>query len=614
MDVFATKEQDKHDLIIEGPKRELPFEESGYISASSELAVPDTAVIQLSSIRRRTQDRTSHICADCGKEFKRHCDLVKHEKSHLRVWKCPEQDCKYHELGWPTEKERDRHVQDKHSAAPPQYKCLYPPCPYVSKRDSNCKQHMEKAHGWEYVRSKSNGRKKATLSGETSVPQEPHFNHGVPTTPLTPYPGEYVLPFEDVALDVEMDFSEFTEWSFTDYPAVLAFDDLPGPGILDYPPLDLSQTIGGVVSSPGNEGETTGLGLSQNNLTNVQTNAKALELEQHNKEPTLRSAEESRSLSTNGSNEWDPKDPLSAKSSPHSVEESANEPRDSAESGLQDGPTARAKPSIENTLQSISRSQSQANAIGRETPSQQAPQPKDASEENPIPPVKASETQKLKRKEPPQPREKRRLMSCIFRKYKPSTYNYGIEKFKTCHTTSHQYISTLIRHLERYHEANICHHCLKTFALQEEAKKHKEAQDCPSVSGSQEVKWQILYEKLCGDGVRHDPGFDSAGDKGSSICHQDESCKKARVDGCLQVSDEAKVPASPACSQIIPRPQLATPPQTPAATPQIQVSCVSMDERKELEQLREENNKLLRENNMLLRRLLQLESEPKGLG
>ena len=38
------------------------------------------------------------------------------------------------------------------------YKCQFHPCPYESKRESNCKQHMEKAHGWAYVRSKNNGK------------------------------------------------------------------------------------------------------------------------------------------------------------------------------------------------------------------------------------------------------------------------------------------------------------------------------------------------------------------------------------------------------------------------------------------------------------------------
>ncbi|KAK7956505.1 uncharacterized protein PG986_005727 [Apiospora aurea] len=68
-----------------------------------------------------------------------------------RPWKCPIITCKYHEHGWPTEKELNRHVKDKHSSAPALYECLYQPCPYKSKRESNCKQHMEKAHGHEWT-------------------------------------------------------------------------------------------------------------------------------------------------------------------------------------------------------------------------------------------------------------------------------------------------------------------------------------------------------------------------------------------------------------------------------------------------------------------------------
>ncbi|OAA73347.1 Zinc finger, C2H2-type/integrase, DNA-binding protein [Cordyceps fumosorosea ARSEF 2679] len=95
----------------------------------------------------------------CNKEFKRPCDLTKHEKTHSRPWKCPIPTCKYHNYGWPTEKEMDRHVNDKHSDAPAMHECLFKPCPYKSKRESNCKQHMEKAHGWTYVRTKSSGKK-----------------------------------------------------------------------------------------------------------------------------------------------------------------------------------------------------------------------------------------------------------------------------------------------------------------------------------------------------------------------------------------------------------------------------------------------------------------------
>jgi hypothetical protein len=96
-----------------------------------------------------------HPCAVCNKEFRRPCDLRKHEKIHRRPWKCPDPKCRYHDLGWPTEKDRDRHVNDKHSPAPAMYFCEFIPCSYSSKRESNCKQHMKKAHNWSYDRPKS---------------------------------------------------------------------------------------------------------------------------------------------------------------------------------------------------------------------------------------------------------------------------------------------------------------------------------------------------------------------------------------------------------------------------------------------------------------------------
>ncbi|KAK0834017.1 hypothetical protein LTR54_003053 [Friedmanniomyces endolithicus] len=135
-----------------------------------------------------------HECPipDCDKEFKRPCDLTKHIKTHERPWKCIDTSCKYHTHGWPTEKERDRHVNDKHSTAPPEYACLFEPCPYRSKRESNCKQHMEKAHGWQYVRSKSNGKGRASGSvtrlPRGSIPPSPHSSILTPLTPIAPSP------------------------------------------------------------------------------------------------------------------------------------------------------------------------------------------------------------------------------------------------------------------------------------------------------------------------------------------------------------------------------------------------------------------------------------------
>ncbi|OLN81390.1 Zinc finger transcription factor ace1 [Colletotrichum chlorophyti] len=141
----------------------------------------------------------------CNKEFKRPCDLTKHEKTHSRPWKCPVPTCKYHEYGWPTEKEMDRHHNDKHSSAPPMYECLFKPCPYKSKRESNCKQHMEKAHGWTYVRTKTNGKKGTSTAGSVAH-ATPQLNH-MPTpstsnadTPPPPMDQSHQFNFNDPIL------------------------------------------------------------------------------------------------------------------------------------------------------------------------------------------------------------------------------------------------------------------------------------------------------------------------------------------------------------------------------------------------------------------------------
>ncbi|PGH36495.1 hypothetical protein GX50_00682 [[Emmonsia] crescens] len=136
-------------------------------------------------------------CNDCEKVFKRPCDLTKHEKTHSRPWKCAESSCKYFEIGWPTEKERDRHVNDKHSKSPPLFKCHFAPCTYQSKRHSNCKQHMEKAHGWVYIRSKNNGKGSSRVSGSVSghpTPQTPNIQTPNSGTMDIPTPQSHLAP------------------------------------------------------------------------------------------------------------------------------------------------------------------------------------------------------------------------------------------------------------------------------------------------------------------------------------------------------------------------------------------------------------------------------------
>ncbi|OBT63600.1 hypothetical protein VE03_07334 [Pseudogymnoascus sp. 23342-1-I1] len=154
---LATGKQIKMESIEDDEKNSVMMKRS----LSQELD-DDESIMR--SMARRKRSATAEIqakkCSEpgCTKEFKRSCDLTKHEKTHSRPWKCQEPLCKYHEYGWPTEKELDRHVNDKHSASPRLFRCQFPPCPYQSKRESNCKQHMEKSHNWVYVRSKNNGK------------------------------------------------------------------------------------------------------------------------------------------------------------------------------------------------------------------------------------------------------------------------------------------------------------------------------------------------------------------------------------------------------------------------------------------------------------------------
>ncbi|KAK3333992.1 hypothetical protein B0T19DRAFT_440688 [Cercophora scortea] len=134
-----------------------------------------------------------HVCSHCRKSFVRLCDLNKHAKSHSRPFKCHVLSCKYHEQGWPTAKELERHNNDKHSQAPRTFTCLFPPCPYESKRESNCKQHMEKTHDWTYIRSKSNGKLSATPQGTSPGYRLGASISAAPYSAPTP-PGPHFMP------------------------------------------------------------------------------------------------------------------------------------------------------------------------------------------------------------------------------------------------------------------------------------------------------------------------------------------------------------------------------------------------------------------------------------
>ncbi|KAF2115955.1 hypothetical protein BDV96DRAFT_599494 [Lophiotrema nucula] len=601
-----------------------------------------------------------HTCQSCFKQFKRPCDLTKHEKTHLRPWKCNIQTCKYYELGWPTEKERDRHVNDKHASTVPQFKCLFPPCTYSSKRESNCKQHMEKTHNWVYVRSKSNGKR-----GNTSTDASSTF---APPTPLTPFlevSDSHILSYstgiedsrtiaspkplvqfledsDDVfvsskvygkrgdasaensrAIAPTKPFTPFLETSndlivrpafvYDQYPTAdstdltvngdwddpsfgepfnlfdpvsdfefHAGDNFPAPsdadGNLFIPPAlaDLtalnegfSETKTGQRQDPGSS--ATGQSGAQSHETDVRVDSN--NSTDHNKSPEgVTTTEPGEVVHNRPSLQKNSRGP-----SPHR-ETVSSEPRASrmaASSADEDTKEAQNKTGATTTSPGLV-STKRAHDDQHPTTTQQEP------------PCK-------KQKKACQKRNKRRLLSCIFRKQKPDTYNFNNTKFKTCHTTSHEYVSTLLRHLERYHNAIICHCCLATFESPEEGRVHKAAARCTSAGGSQEEKWQNLYSKLCGDGVRHDPAFESACAPQSFLQGEEQN-----------INGEPQETGSLSQATI----QLQTPPRTPIVSPQQHTTSLSLDdaERQELERLRQENNKLLRENNVLLRKLLQWES------
>ncbi|KAK0656396.1 hypothetical protein B0T16DRAFT_320073 [Cercophora newfieldiana] len=241
-ELVRVKKNGKAISIATGKVIESVEEEAGdsvRIKRSASEELEDEEEIMRSMARRKKNASPEELapkkCREpgCNKEFKRPCDLTKHEKTHSRPWKCPVPTCKYHEYGWPTEKEMDRHHNDKHSSAPPMYECHYKPCPYKSKRESNCKQHMEKAHGWTYVRTKTNGKKPGSLPSISG-------NSAHPTPQLQNLP----TPSSEHSMGVATPPDDWNHGYYSrniDFPVYIQTDELnmmPQEITLDYSPID----------------------------------------------------------------------------------------------------------------------------------------------------------------------------------------------------------------------------------------------------------------------------------------------------------------------------------------------------------------------------------------
>ena len=187
-------------------------------------------------------------CNHCDKVFKRPCDwkLVtfdlsdwidyclsgiemlihrsKHEKTLSRPWKCTEPSCKYFQVGWSTEKERDRHINDKHSKTRNLYICQFQPCTYASARESNCKQHMEKAHGWVYVRSKNSVRR-GRMRGSSLKATRKNPCVSTPASKLADLPNPVSGP--NSSPRESPTFPETLPFSFNDPPVAARSDNYP---------------------------------------------------------------------------------------------------------------------------------------------------------------------------------------------------------------------------------------------------------------------------------------------------------------------------------------------------------------------------------------------------
>jgi hypothetical protein len=190
--------------------------------------------------RQKAAAKDPYYCSKCSKVFKRPCDLTyvkptllpkviandvcsKHEKTHSREWKCSVPTCEYYEYGYARKAGLDRHVSEKHSAKRSMYKCHY--CSYESVRETNCKQHMEREHGWEYVRSRKSGKNnKKNENGvtppKTSMSTQNSIDFNAPTPDFSEGHASYqspaprpagLNPFNELSSPTEPTSTPFTE-------------------------------------------------------------------------------------------------------------------------------------------------------------------------------------------------------------------------------------------------------------------------------------------------------------------------------------------------------------------------------------------------------------------
>ena len=224
------------ELVREKPNGDKLTIDAGKRKLSDDDAFGDDAEASMARKRKCDQGKIDwQQCQECLKWFKRPCDLTKHEKTHSRPWKCPEVGCKYHDLGWPTEKERDRHINDRHNSKPAMYTCYFEGCSYSSKRESNCKQHMEKTHGYQYVRSKSRKGEHLTPLTEQTQAQFP-MDPSAASNATSPSEGSAFHPMSTPSLTYNPSPYSAPENDFSPSPETGNF--MPGDSSSFFPPMD----------------------------------------------------------------------------------------------------------------------------------------------------------------------------------------------------------------------------------------------------------------------------------------------------------------------------------------------------------------------------------------
>ncbi|KAK3357419.1 hypothetical protein B0T25DRAFT_157517 [Lasiosphaeria hispida] len=554
------------------------------------------------------------ICDYCRKSFPRLCDLNKHAKSHSRPFKCLFATCKYHEQGWPTAKELERHVNDKHSPSPRTFHCLFPSCSYESKRESNCKQHMEKKHEWKYIRSKSNGKRITVQSG-------PHLEAASPITA----PGPRITPTLSKPLSVHPfgpDFVLFPDSADQSMGLGEDEDDL-GLGYGD--PQDHDSQTFIPWTSP-----TTRIRKNQYMLdTFSQTYSGAPERPVTQSDIAIDPALAHYSpLPTPGYRRFDGSGmgvigtyvkPEAAGVAMDQVSPWAEE--SDTGSTPDDSPSGGRNPS---TAYSSQFHTPQNNSFDLGGPSRSGPQ-------------KGLTPPKLRRRgsEEDDRRPEKKLksnavedftdtnMPDIFRFAHPQIYDRDQkEKYSPCHS-AHRDISTLVRHLGRpahrltvtkeaissfdiedddylHPKIGVCRRCWRQFHDRHEFDSHA-ASICEKVSKGKREKWQILYDSFT-PLVNSDGEFEAPNiaplhfDLGDNLEQSRDSPSRrssffaAGVEGAAW-DDHASPPTSvPSPAAFFPRPP-APPTSTPGGT-----SISIIDER---ERLQRENNALLERNQQL---------------